>query len=46
MIGIASESDKTLAILGALRSGLVHVLATTLNNARRILELAGGKDTP
>lgn len=46
VIGIASESDKTLAILGALRSGLVHVLATTLNNARRILELAGGKDTP
>lgn len=39
VIAIASESDKSLAILGALRSGAINVLATSTENAQSILEL-------
>jgi DNA-binding transcriptional regulator LsrR (DeoR family) len=40
VIAAASESDKSLAILGVLRSGIVNVLATNIGNARNILALA------
>lgn len=39
VIGIASETDKATAILGALRTGIVDILATSIGNARRILDL-------
>ncbi len=39
VLAIASESEKVQAILGALRSGIVSVLATSINNARAILAL-------
>jgi len=39
VIAIASESDKAHAILGALRTGVVNVLATNTENARAILDL-------
>lgn len=40
LIATASESGKAPAILGALRSGMVNVLATTIGNARNVLALA------
>lgn len=39
VVGIASESSKALALLGALRSGIIDVLATSIGNAQKILEL-------
>src|SRR5581483_11725910 len=39
VIGIASETEKARAILGALRTGLVKILATSVGNARAILAL-------
>jgi DNA-binding transcriptional regulator LsrR (DeoR family) len=39
VIGIASESNKALAILGALRTGIINVLATSVGNAQKILEM-------
>lgn len=39
VLAIASESEKVQAILGALRSGIVSVLATSINNAHALLEL-------
>ncbi len=39
VLAIASEAEKVQAILGALRSGIVGILATSINNARAILEL-------
>jgi DNA-binding transcriptional regulator LsrR (DeoR family) len=41
VIAVVSESDKTLAILGALRSGVINVLIVDEGNARAVLELAG-----
>jgi DNA-binding transcriptional regulator LsrR (DeoR family) len=41
VIGIASEQEKTSAILGALRSGAVDVLITDCSNAARILRMVG-----
>lgn len=38
VLGIASEASKIQAILGALRSGLLNVLATSIGNARMICE--------
>ena len=40
VIGIASESSKVLATLGALRTGSISILATTVNNALALLSLA------
>ena len=40
VIGIASESSKVLATLGALRTGCISILATTVNNALALLSLA------
>ena len=39
VVAIASEGEKIHAILGALRTGLVQVIATSTHNAREILEL-------
>lgn len=40
VVGIAPEAGKSRAILGALKSGMVEVLATTMANAREVLRLA------
>ena len=40
VIGIASESSKVLSVLGALRTGSISILATTVNNALALLSLA------
>lgn len=39
VIAIASENTKSTAILGALRSGVVNVIATSAANARTVLNL-------
>ncbi|UJF17404.1 sugar-binding transcriptional regulator [Vibrio sp. SS-MA-C1-2] len=39
VIAIAAESSKPLALLGALRSGVIDVLATSVSNALTILNL-------
>ncbi|GAC1037761.1 sugar-binding transcriptional regulator [Pseudomonas oryzihabitans] len=39
VIAVASESTKAAAILGALRSGVINTLATTVTNAHTILAL-------
>jgi DNA-binding transcriptional regulator LsrR (DeoR family) len=39
VLAVASEGEKVEAILGALRTGLVQVIATSAHNAREILEL-------
>jgi len=40
-LAVVSEAGKARAILGALRSGVVDVLATSVANAREVLRLAG-----
>jgi DNA-binding transcriptional regulator LsrR (DeoR family) len=40
VVAVASEPEKTLAILGALRGGIVDVLIVDEGNARAVLELA------
>ncbi|RKF20280.1 sugar-binding transcriptional regulator [Alginatibacterium sediminis] len=40
VIAVASESSKALAVLGALRTGAIDVLATSVSNALTILNLA------
>ena len=42
VVAVASEPEKTLAILGALRGGIVDVLIVDEGNARAVLDLAGG----
>lgn len=49
VIAVASERNKTLPLLGALRSGMIGTLATSVGNVRLIIELdeqtkAGGLD--
>ncbi len=39
VIATASETGKTTALLGALRTGIVDVLATSVANARAVLAL-------
>lgn len=39
VIGIAGEPEKSRAILGALRTGMVKILATSVGNAQAILAL-------
>jgi len=41
VIAVAPEPSKAEAILGALNSGIVHTLITSLSAARRVIELAG-----
>lgn len=40
VIGIASESTKAMAILGALRTGIINIIATSASNVNTILNLA------
>jgi len=46
VVAVVSESDKTLAILGALRSGVIDVLIVDEGNARGVLDLAVLTDQP
>lgn len=39
VIAIASENTKAMAILGALRSGVIDIIATSAANARMVLNL-------
>jgi len=39
VVAIASENTKAAATLGALRSGVINTLATTVTNAHTILAL-------
>lgn len=39
VIAIAGERTKTLSILGALRLGVIDILATTVHNAQAVLDL-------
>lgn len=39
VIAVVSESNKTLSILGALRLGVIDILATSEHNAKAVLEL-------
>lgn len=40
VIGIASESNKAVAIMGALRTGIIDVIATSASNINAILNLS------
>ena len=44
VVAVASEVEKSEAILGALRTGVVHVLITECQNALAVLRLAGVTD--
>lgn len=44
VVGIASEKNKTKAIYGALRSGVLKGLITDCDNAVQILKMAGVED--
>ncbi len=39
VVGVASEAGKMPAILGALRTGMVNVLATHISTARKLVEM-------
>ena len=39
VIGVAAESDKTASLLGALRTGILDILVTSIGNARRLLDM-------
>jgi DNA-binding transcriptional regulator LsrR (DeoR family) len=39
VVAVASEREKPLAILGALRAGVIDVLIVDEGNARAVLEL-------
>lgn len=43
VIAIASENTKAMAILGALRSGVVDIIATSASNARMVLNFLQNK---
>jgi DNA-binding transcriptional regulator LsrR (DeoR family) len=45
VVAMASEPDKHQAVLGALRTGIVDVLVTTLGTARWVLEHADRSQT-
>ena len=44
VVAVAPEASKAEAILGALNSGIVHTLITSLSAARRVIELADRAD--
>lgn len=48
VVAVVSEAEKPLAILGALRSGVVDVLVVDEGNAHAVLDLAqqGGRTAP
>lgn len=39
VIAVASESEKVPALLGALRTGMLNALVTSVGNARKLLEM-------
>jgi DNA-binding transcriptional regulator LsrR (DeoR family) len=39
VIAVASEHNKALSLLGSLRSGIIKTLATSVSNARAIIEI-------
>ena len=39
VIGIVAEAEKTTALLGALRTGILNTLVTSVGNAQRLLEM-------
>ena len=39
VVAVASESNKTLSLLGSLRSGIVNTIATTASTVRAILKI-------
>lgn len=43
VVAVASESSKAAGILGALRTGAVNTLATSIGNARLVLQLDNGR---
>jgi DNA-binding transcriptional regulator LsrR (DeoR family) len=45
VIGVAAEREKATALLGALRTGLLNVLITSLQNARQLLAMVGDNET-
>lgn len=45
VIVVAAEESKPLALLGALRSGCIDILATSVTNAMAILNLDGMKNS-
>lgn len=40
VIGIAAENTKAMAILGALRTGIINIIATSASNVNTVLNLA------
>ena len=46
VVAVVSESEKTMAILGALRSGVINVLIVDEDNARAVLQLAEAAGEP
>jgi DNA-binding transcriptional regulator LsrR (DeoR family) len=40
VIAIASENTKAMALLGALRTGAIDIVATTAQNIRTILSMS------
>ena len=39
VVAVAAENSKPLALLGALRTGVVDVIATSVSNALTVLNL-------
>ena len=39
VVAVVSEMDKSKAILGALRTGVIHVLVTDSDNAMEVLRM-------
>lgn len=46
VIGIVAESEKAPALLGALRTGIVDILVTSVGNARHLLEMGDKERDP
>ena len=42
VVAVVSEMDKSKAILGALRTGVIHVLITDSDNAMEVLRMVDG----
>ncbi|GAB1440885.1 hypothetical protein MASR2M36_36700 [Providencia sp.] len=40
VIAVASESSKAMAIMGALRTGAIDIIATSASNVRTILKMS------
>ena len=42
VVAIVSEKDKSKAILGALRTGVIHILITDSDNAMQVMRMVNG----